>query len=471
MRSAAARANGITEGVIWQQLLFFFFPILLGTFFQQLYNTADAIIVGRFVGKEALAAVGGTTGTLINLFINLFVGISSGVTVVIAQHYGAQRYDEVSKAVHSSVALALAGGAAMTVLGVIASPAALRAMGTPDEIMGYAKTYIQVYFLGVTASFLYNVGSAVLRATGDTRRPLYFLIAACMTNIVLDLLFVVKMGMGVLGAAAATTISQFISAALVVIALMRDHYACHLSWKEVRFHPAILSSIIRVGFPAGIQSNMYTISNIIVQSRINSFGTDTIAAWTAFGKVDGFFWMILGAYGISITTFVGQNFGAGRLDRVRKSTRVCLGMAFSTSILLSLGLYCFFDPIFRIFTDDPGVLSACAEMVQMMVPYYFTFVCVEILSGTIRGTGDALIPMLITCGGVCVLRILWLFLVLPFRWELSTVLISYPISWTLTSLLFIFYYFRGHWLQRRMAILGMTPPESSPCCDTAASQE
>lgn len=469
MQSAAAKANGITQGVIWKQLLAFFFPILLGTFFQQLYNTADAIIVGRFVGKEALAAVGGTTGTLINLFVNLFVGISSGVTVVVAQHYGAQRYDEVSKAVHSSVALSLAGGAAMTVLGVLCSPMALRAMGTPSDIMGYAQTYIQVYFLGITAAFLYNIGSAILRATGDTRRPLYFLIAACLTNIVLDLLFVVKLEMGVLGVGIATTISQFLSAGLVVLALMRDHYACHLSWKDVRFHPAILWSIVRVGFPAGVQSNMYTISNIIIQSRINSFGTNTIAAWTAFGKIDGFFWMILGAYGISITTFVGQNFGARLFDRMRKSVHVCLGMAFGTAIVLSLLFYCFFDPIFHIFTDDPGVLEAGAQMVRLMVPFYFTFVCVEILSGAIRGTGDALVPMLITCGGVCVLRILWLFFVLPFRWELSTVLVSYPITWVITSILFILYYRYGKWFQRRAALLG-APPEGALSAEPPARE-
>lgn len=469
MQSAAAKANRITEGVIWKQLLIFFFPILLGTFFQQLYNTADAIIVGKFVGKEALAAVGGTTGTLINLFVNLFVGISSGVTVVVAQYYGAQRYDDVGKAVHSSVALALAGGGVMTVLGILCSPMALEAMGTPPEIMDHAQTYIQIYFLGITAAFLYNIGSAVLRATGDTQRPLYFLITACLTNIVLDLLFVVKMGMGVMGVAVATTLSQVLSAALVVLALMRDHYACHLSWKEIRFHPAILGSIIRVGFPAGIQSNMYTISNIIIQSRINSFGTDTIAAWTAFGKIDGFYWMILGAYGISITTFVGQNFGARLFGRVRKSVRVCMGMAFGTSIALSLLLYFFFGPIFHIFTGDPGVLQAGAEMVRLMVPFYFTFVCVEILSGAIRGTGDALIPMLITCGGVCVLRVLWLFFVLPFRWELSTVLASYPITWTFTSVLFIVYYLRGNWLRRRIALLG-PPPDGALSADPPAGE-
>lgn len=449
MQTETSRGSDILHGVIWKQLLGFFFPILLGTFFQQLYNTADAVIVGRFVGKEALAAVGGATGTIINLFVNLFVGLSSGVTVSVAQHYGAQRYESVGKTVHCSVALALAGGLAMTVLGVVFSPMALSAMGTPENIMGPARLYIQVYFLGMPASFLYNVGSAVQRAAGDTRRPLYFLIAACISNIILDLLLVVKLGMGVLGVGIATTASQVISAVLVLFSLMRDQSPCHLSWKRVRFHAAALKEIVRVGFPAGIQSNMYAISNIMIQSCINSFGTDTMAAWTAFGKADSFFWMILGAYGISVTTFVGQNFGAGLLDRVKKSVRVCLGMALGTAFVMSF-LFCFFrEPVFSVFTDDPGVVAAGAPMVFFSVPFYFVFVFVEILSGAVRGAGDALCPMLITCGGVCVLRILWILLVVPLHRDLPTLLLSYPITWVVTAALFIGYYLHGGWLRRQ----------------------
>ncbi len=453
MQSATARVNSITEGVIWKPLLAFFFPILLGTFFQQLYNTADAIIVGRFVGKEALAAVGGTTGTLINLFVNFLVGISSGVTVVIAQHYGAQRYDRVQKAVHSSFTLALAAGAVMTVVGLIAAPWALKAMGTPQDIIGYAVIYIRIYFFSIPAAFVYNVCSAILRATGDTRRPLYFLVIACITNIVLDLLFVVWLGLGVWGVAVATLISQILSAVLSVLVLLQTDSACRLSMKELGFDSMLLKDILRVGCPAGIQSNMYTISNIIIQSCINSFGTDTIAAWTAFGKVDGFFWMILGAYGISITTFVGQNFGAQKYDRIRKSVRVCMCMAMGTAFILSIVMYSFYGTIYLIFTDDPGVLAACGQMVRMMVPYYFTFVFVEILSGAIRGTGDVVKPMLITCGGVCALRILWLFLALPLHRTLNMVLVSYPITWSITAVLFIVYYLRGNWLKRRITVL------------------
>ena len=311
--------NQITEGVIWKQLLYFFFPILFGTFFQQLYNTADAVIVGQFVGTQALAAVGGATGSLINFFVNLFVGLASGTTVVIAQAYGAHDAESVGGTVHTSVALALAAGLGLTAVGVAAAPWALSAMGTPADIMDFALTYLRVYMLGTIPSFLYNVGSGILRAVGDTRRPLYFLIIACLVNIALDVVLVAVLGMGVLGAALATILSQGVSAVLVLVSLTRAETVYRLDWKQVRFHGRLLGDILRVGVPAGLQSNMYAISNILIQTAINGFGTATVAAWTAHGKVDGFFWMILGAYGISITTFAGQNFGAQKYDRIRRS--------------------------------------------------------------------------------------------------------------------------------------------------------
>ncbi|WP_105205274.1 MATE family efflux transporter [Neobittarella massiliensis] len=452
--------QNITEGVIWKQLLAFFFPILLGTFFQQLYNTADAIVVGNFVGKQALAAVGGSTGVLINLFVNLFVGISSGATVVIAQYYGAARHDDVHKVVHSSTALAIVAGGVMTVVGVLIAPFVLRAMGTPADIMDHALTYLRVYFFGMIASFIYNMGSGVLRAVGDTRRPLYFLIAACLTNIALDLLFVALLGMGVLGVALATVLSQILSAVLVVLTLSRSEgQPYQLTLSQVRFSKGVLGSVFRVGIPAGLQSNMYTVSNIILQSCINSFGTNTVAAWTAFGKIDGFFWMIMGAFGVSITTFVGQNFGAQKYHRVRQSVRVCLGLSFGVALVASSLLYFFCQPVYRLFTADGQVIDLGVQILRSMVPFYFTYICVEILAGAIRGTGDSIVPMLITCGGVCVLRVLWVLIALPFKNELSTVLASYPITWTVTSLLFIIYYLRGGWLRRRIAAMGFAPEQ------------
>ena len=459
VRQETASGNGITEGVIWKQLLIFFFPILFGTLFQQLYNTADAIIVGRFVGKEALAAVGGSASVLINLLVNLFVGLSSGATVVVAQAYGAQDYEEVGRTVHTSVMLALTAGAAMTLVGLLCAPAALRAMDTPAETMADSIVYLRVYLLGIVASFLYNIGSAVLRAVGDTRRPLYFLIAACLLNILLDLALVLGLGLGVFGVALATLLSQIFSALLVLVTLLRSDWPLRLNRKELRFTASSLKGILRVGIPAGLQADMYAISNVILQSCINAFGTVTIAAWTAYGKIDGFFWMILSAFDVSITTFVGQNFGAQKYSRIRRSVRVCLVMAFATAILSSVLLCLFSRQLFAIFTADRAVAEAGRHMMLFLTPFYFTYVCVDILSGAIRGTGDSVLPMIMTCGGVCVLRVLWVFFALPLHRTIDMVIVSYPITWTLTSLLFIAYYLQGGWLRRRIARAGFPPEE------------
>ena len=462
LRHTAPIENGITEGVIWKQLLFFFFPILLGTFFQQLYNTADAIIVGKFVGKEALAAVGGTTGTLINLFVNLFVGVSSGTTVTIAQHFGGHNYDDVRRTVHTSILMAVVGGLCMTVLGLLVSRPLLTAMGTPADIMDHALTYLRVYFFGIVAAFLYNIGSGILRAVGDTQRPLYFLMAACLTNIFLDLILVVVFRLGVLGVALATLSSQILAAGLVIFTLMHSNQVYRLFPEELKFTPHVLRSVLKVGIPAGLQSNMYTISNMIIQSAINTFGTNTIAAWTAFGKIDGFFWMILSAYGISVTTFVGQNFGAQKYDRIRQSVRICLGLTLGTAVFCSFFLYFFCEPIFKIFTDDLLVMTEGMQMLRFLVPFYATYICIEVLSGAIRGVGDSLVPMIMTGCGVCLLRIVWVFAALPLRHEMTTVMFSYPLTWSITSLLFVIYYLRGGWLRRRIAKCGYEPESPTP---------
>ena len=441
-------SNQITEGVIWKQLLFFFFPILFGTFFQQLYNTTDAVIVGKFVGKEALAAVGGPAATLINLLIGFFTGLSSGATVILAQYYGAKKQEDVRKTVHTAIALSIAGGAVIMVLGFLFSGAALRAMNTPDEILSPSVVYMRVYFLGVIPSLIYNMGSGILRAVGDSKRPLYFLILSCLVNIMLDIFFVTILKMGVVGVAVATALSQVVSALMVIVTLMRTEDSYRLFLNEIRFHPILLHNIIRIGLPAGIQSTMYSASNLIIQSSINAFGTDTIAAWTAYGKVDGIFWMIMGAYGVSITTFAGQNFGAGKYDRIRKSVRICLGMAAFTSILLSVIVLTGGRIFLYLFTDDPNVVSIGLGMMRVISPSYITYICIEILGGTTRGCGDAVPPMLMTCVGVCVLRVVWNLVVVPMRPEVSTVAFSYPLTWTATSVMFIIYYLRGRWLKR-----------------------
>ena len=446
--------NGITEGVIWKQLLLFFFPIVLGTFFQQLYNTADAIIVGKAVGKEALAAVGGSTGTLINLLVGFFVGLASGASVIIAQLFGARRAQDVSRAVHTTIALALSSGALLTAVGLLCAGGILELMGTPQEVMAYALPYLNIYFLGMIPQLVYNIGSGVLRAVGDSRRPMLFLICAALTNIVLDILLVLGLNLGVRGAAVATVLSQVVSAVLILVSLCHAQPVYRLHFRRIRFHGDMLARIVRIGLPAGLQSVMYSLSNMIIQASVNGFGTDVMAAWTAYGKIDGLYWMMISAFGVSITTFAGQNFGARRYDRMRRSVRVCLGMAagvtvFMTALILAVG-----RPMLGMFTDDAHVVETGMSIIRLIVPMWITYLCIEILSGAMRGAGDSLMPTLMTLMGVCLMRVFWVAVVVPRMHQLPVLMLSYPITWVITSCMFIVYYLRGRWLDRCIARQG-----------------
>ena len=440
MNEIESKENQIIHGVIWKQLLLFFFPIVLGTFFQQIYNTADAIVVGRFVGTEALAAVGGSTSQIINLIVGFFVGLSSGATVVISQYYGAHDRENLSKALHTAFAFSLVGSVVISAVGLICSPILLRVMNTTEEVIGPSATYLRIYFGGILFVFIYNIGSSILRAVGDSRRPLYYLIVCCIINIVLDIVLVVGLGMGVAGAAIATVFAQGVSAVLVVMALCRSTDLFRLEIRKIRFHQEALELLIKIGLPAGLQSVMYSFSNVIIQTSLNSFGTNTMAAWTAYGKIDSFFWMVISAFGISITTFVGQNYGARKFGRMRKSVRICIGMAMGASVAISAIFLLFGKYVYQLFTTDATVIEIGMHMMVLMAPAYAVYVFIEVYSGALRGTGDVLVPMLMTCGGVCVLRILWVLFVVPLKPVIDTIIYSYPISWTLTALMFIFYY-------------------------------
>ena len=439
-KSKTTNRNEITEGVIWKQLLLFFFPILFGTFFQQLYNAADAMILGRFVGKEALSAAGGSTGTVINLLVGFFVGLSSGATVIISQYYGAKRKEMVGYAVHTAMAFSLAAGLLLMIGGFAAAPSILKAMDTPTEVLDLAILYIRIYFLGVIGNLIYNVGAGILRAVGDSKRPLYFLIASCFVNIVLDVVFIVVCRLGVAGAAIATISSQALSAVLVIIVLMKTGDMHRLELRKIRFDKRMFHRIIRIGFPAGLQSVMYSLSNIIIQSAINAQGTDTVAAWTAYSKLDCIFWMTINAFGISVTTFVGQNFGAGKPERVRKGIRTCLCMTLGATVFVSLLLYNGAPYIYQLFTTDKEVLSIGLAMTRFLVPVYVTYIIIEIMSGALRGVGDCWIPTLICLGGICVIRVLWIMFAVPVKPDIYTIMFSYPLTWTVTSMLFVGYY-------------------------------
>ena len=443
MGEATIQKNSITEGVIWKQLLRFFIPILLGTFFQQLYNTVDAVVVGQFLGKQALAAVGGGTGTVINLLIGFFTGLSAGATVVISQYFGARDDEKISKSIHTAFALSIAGAIAITAIGLLTSEMLLVAIGTPDDILPLAIRYINIYFAGSVFVVVYNMGAGVFRAIGDSRSPFLFLMAGCVTNIVLDLLFVGGFGMGVEGAAYATVISQAVSVLLVVITLRRKKDATRLEFRLIRFDLPLLRNMLIIGIPAGIQSIMYTISNLIIQASINSFGTDTAAAWAAYSKLDQCYWMIVNAFGLAITTFVGQNFGAGRIDRARKGVKVCLAMASGTTIFLTAIYLLYGNYGLLLFTTDRAVIDIGVDIIMQIAPWFISFVPIELLSGAIRGAGKSFVPTVILIFGVCVLRIIWI-LIVPFIMPtLFGVLASYPITWVISALLFLIYYAKG----------------------------
>lgn len=432
--------NEITEGVIWRQLLLFFFPILLGTFFQQLYNTIDSVIVGQFVGKEALASVGGSSAQIVALVVGFFTGLSSGAAVTVAQFVGAKKEKTANEGLHNAYAIAAAGGVVLTFIGVLAAPFMLRFMNTPAEIMEDSLIYLRIYFAGILFVFIYNMGSAILRAAGDSKTPLYILIICCVINIVLDMAFVLIFHMGVTGVAVATLIAQAVSALLVTYKLITSKGPVRLVPGKIRFHGSLLNMQLKLGLPTGFESVLFSITNIAIQAAINTFGTDTTAAWSAYGKLDAIFWMISTAFGISITTFVGQNYGAGKMDRVRKSTRVCLCMDFVVSFVLVVILIGARSILFGLFTTDETVVQIGSDMLLFITPWYIVYVFIEVLAGSLRGRGNVIVPVVITLVGVCVLRIIWLAGVLEFSPTIHSIIFSYPVTWVITALAFIGYY-------------------------------
>lgn len=444
----AEKKYDLTEGVIWKKLLLFFIPIAVGTLFQQLYNTVDAVIVGQFVGSDALAAVGGSAAMILQLLVGLFVGLSSGATVVISHFYGAEDKQGLSHAVHTAIAFSLAAGVVLTVLGVLTAPGALRLTKNPEEIMGDSILYLRLYFLGTVPMMLFNMGSGILRAVGDSKSPLYYLIFCCVGNIGLDLLFVGVFHLGVAGAAIATAIAMLLSALLILAQLARSREAYRLFFRKIKFHLPSLRQILHIGIPAAIESAMYSLSNLIIQIPINDLGTDAVAAWSATSKVDGIYWALMTSFGVAILAFVGQNYGAGKYDRMRQSVRVCLGIALAVTVVMSILLLLFARYCFLIFTDNQTVIDYAARIVTYFVPFYFIWVFIEVLSNALRGAGDAVIPMVISVGGICGLRIAWVLLVVPHWHNLLSISLCYPVSWFITAVILILYYRKGRWLRK-----------------------
>lgn len=437
----------MTEGVIWKQLLLFALPLLLGNLFQQFYNTVDSIVVGNYIGANALASVGAST-PIVNLMVGMFTGLGTGAGVVIAQFFGAKDHKGVHDGVHTTIALCLVSGLVMAVVGVALSPIILRLLDTPAEIMEGSVTYLQIYFMGVMALMIYNMGSGILRAVGDSRTPLYFLMVSSVVNILLDLLFVIKVQMGVAGVAWATLIAQAISACLVLIRLMTSTESYKLILKDIRFHKKVLLETIRIGLPGGIQNAVISFSNLIVQYNINSFGAAAVAGCSAYTKIDGFAILPVMSFSMAITTFTGQNIGAKNYDRVRKGAKTCLVIALAVTLTLSGGLYLFGEKLLRVFSSDQQVLSYAVQMMHFLVPGYVCLATAHTYCGVVRGAGISMVPMLALVGNMCVLRVIWISLAMPVFHNIIVVFLGYSLTWLTSALTMVIYYHRSGWLER-----------------------
>ena len=441
----------LTQGSPVRLILGFALPLLAGMLFQQLYNLVDTLIVGRFLGMEALAGVG-ATGSINFLVLGFCMGVCSGFAIPVAQQFGAREESRMREFVANGTWLSIVFALVMTVLTVVYCGDILRVMNTPTDCFEQAYDYIVVIFAGIPFTFLYNLLSGWLRSLGDSKTPLFFLVLSSVLNVILDLAFILIFKLGVFGASLATVLSQVVSAVLVMMTLCRSPQVYRVQLKKIRFYGDMLVRIVRIGLPAGLQSVMYSLSNIIIQASVNGFGTDVMAAYTAYGKVDGMYWMVINAFGVAITTFVGQNFGARLYDRMKKSINVCLGIAAAVTLLLSGVLMVVAEPLLGLFSDDAQVLEIGLSIVRLIVPTYITYIFIEILSGAMRGAGDSLIPTIMTLTGVCLLRVFWVTVVVSAHHELNVLLLSYPITWIVTSSMFVVYYLRGRWLKRCIAL-------------------
>ena len=430
--------NNLTEGKIWKVMLKFVLPIFLGTLFQSLYTTIDAIIIGRFAGKDAFAAIESVL-SFQRLPVSFFVGLSSGATIIISQYFGATKKEEVSKASHTAILFAIVGGLLLSVLSCILSPFFIRLIKVPEEIFYQAQIYTIICFSGIVASMIYNIGSGILRALGNSKTPFYILIVSNILNIILDLILVVVFNLGVIGVGMATLIAQIASAILIFIILLRTKLDCKIYINKIRFYKKYLKEIFRLGLPIGVQSVLYPISNTVIQSSINTFGVNSIAAWAISGKLDFLIWTVSDAFSVAISTFVAQNYGAKKHQRARDGIKIALSMSMVAIFVISFILYFYNKPLAYFLIKDKNIVDLTSEVIHLIAPLYFMYVIGDVLSGAIKGTGNTLHPMVINIFGICICRILWIFLIVPLNPTFFTVLYGFIVSWIITALMYIVY--------------------------------
>ncbi len=441
-----SKNNLMTEGSIAKSILLFAVPLILGNLLQQMYNTADSIIVGNFVGANALAAVG-SSGSPIYLLIGFSQGVAVGAGVVVAQFLGAKDRKEAQLAVHTSLAIAVVMGLVLTIGGIACGRALLVAMNTPAEVLGDAVTYIRIYFGGVLFSVVYNMAAGILNAAGNSRRSLIYLAWASVTNIVLDLVFIVGLKMGVAGAAIATDISQLVSCVLSLRFLMQVNDDYRVTLRQIRLHKRMAARIIRVGLPTGIQNMVISFSNVLVQASVNGYGAAAMAGFAAYMKIDGFNILPVSSISMAATTFVGQNYGAGRMDRVKKGTWVTLGMGLVYTIATGILLLWGQDAIMHLFTSEEAVVAFGKAAMHWFCPFYWLLSILHGLAGAVRGTGASVPPMVVLLVSLCLFRIVWIQWVLPAFSTIDGIFILYPVSWGLGAVLMALYAWKGKWME------------------------
>ncbi len=449
IRTAKRRDVDMTQGSILGHLITFAFPLLLGNLFQQLYNTVDTWVVGNYVSNEAFSAVG-TVGPVMNMLIGFFMGLSSGAGVVISQNYGAGDHEQVQKAVHTAITMTLILGTVLTTIGLLLIPTMLRLLDMPQEVIPEATTYLSIIFSGLLGLMLYNMGSGILRAVGDSRRPFYYLVVCAVMNTVLDLVFVLAFGMGVDGVAYATILSQFVSAALVLWSLTVSDGCIRLNWRNLRIHWSVLKKIIFVGFPAAVQMCITGFSNVFVQRYINFFGADTMSGWTAYNKVDQLLFLPMQSIALASTTFVGQNLGKGQLERAKQGVARSITLAVGSTLLLMIPILLFASGIVAFFNSKPEVVEYGSTLLRWLTPFYVLCCFNQIYAGALRGAGNSRVPMIIMLSSFVVFRQVYLFAMSRICNELIPMAMSYPAGWLLCSALTTVYFYRTDLTKTRL---------------------
>ena len=421
----------MTEGPILPKILAFSGPLILTGILQLLYNAADVIVVGNYAGHEALAAVS-STGSLINLLVNVFMGLSVGASVVIARYYGARDVISLRKAEHTAMTMALVMGVGVGIFGFLAARPMLQLMDSPEDVIDGAALYVRIYFLGMPANMLYNFGAGVLRAIGDTKRPMYYLIVAGMINVLLNLLLVIIFHLDVAGVAIATVASQVISAVLVLLCLFRSRSVIHLNLQECRIDRKSAREIIRIGLPAGLQGSLFSISNVLIQSSVNSFGSLVVAGNGVASNIEGFVYTSMNAQHQAAMTFASQNYGAGKADRVRKTLWCCLGSVTVIGLVMGLVFRLFGPQLMSLYNSEPAVIANGLIRMDIIMPTYFLCGLMDVMVGELRGIGFSVMPMIVSLTGACLLRIVWILTVFATDHSLTVLYLSYPVSWFVT---------------------------------------